>query len=160
MNSRPIDRASGFTVLEIVIVLALVVFLFVAIPAFYRPGDTHLTTQTQILKAHIRYAQARAMNTDRPWGLHFDTLQRAYWLFKDGHDETKIPLPGQAADSVDLGGLNLDITGDAFNLTFDNWGKPHSDERTFSGGQMAISLNRSGTEGDAIIITENTGFIP
>lgn len=148
--------------LEVVIVMALLSFFTITVATYYRPNDTDLISQTHILKTHIRYAQARAMNTNTTWGIRYDREgdQRRYWLFQDTAREIKIALPGQTNDSVNLSGMGLSITGTEFDLVFDNWGRPSVTERSFTEGQITLNLNRSGTNGDDIIITENTGFIP
>jgi prepilin-type N-terminal cleavage/methylation domain-containing protein len=160
MNSNPFGKADGYTLIEVVTVIVLVTLLSVALLAYFRHSDTELISQTHILKTHIRYAQARAMNTDTAWGLHFQASTPQYWLFKDPDRNQKIALPGETADHVDLDAMGLAITGADFSLTFDGWGRPTAVDRTFTGGQLILNLNRGGTNGDPITITDNTGFIP
>jgi prepilin-type N-terminal cleavage/methylation domain-containing protein len=160
MTARPYGKADGFTLIEVVTVIVLVTLLSVASLGYFRHNDTELISQTHILKTHIRYAQARAMNTDTVWGIHFQASTPQYWLFQDPAINQKIALPGETADHVDLDAMGLAITGANFNLTFDSWGRPTATDRTFTGGQLILNLNRGDTQSDPITITANTGFIP
>lgn len=160
MNPRTIKNQNGFTLIEVTTVLILVAFLSIAFLTYYKHIDTDLMAQTQILKANLRYAQARAMNTNTRWGIRLDAVQRAYWLFKDPDTEDPIALPGQTQISVDLVEMGLHITGTNFNVTFDEWGQPILTDRTFTDGLLTFNLNRGGIDGDDITLTANTGFIP
>lgn len=160
MRTYLFKKPHGFTALEVLAVIVLAAFLSVVLLSYYRDSDTDLRARTLILKTHIRYAQSRAMNTDTQWGVRFNADQRTYWLFKDPLTEERIAFPGQTSESVDLGALGLDITGEGFYITFDGWGRPTLRERSFTNGELTLSLNRNGTDGDTIIIAENTGFIP
>ncbi len=162
MNLRPLADSKGFSLLEVITVFVLIGILFIAYIGYYRHTDTDLITQTHILKTNIRYAQARAMNSDTQWGLRYQSSgdQSEYWLFRDSQSDLKIAWPGQTDDSVRLDTFGLDISGSNFSLVFDSWGRPTASGRSFSGGQLSLTLNREGTPGDTITITENTGFIP
>lgn len=160
MTSHPAEKPNGFTVIELLAVIVIAALLATSFFAYFRQSDTSLPSQTDILKTHIRYAQSRALNTDTLWGLRFETDSRMYWLYRAPDVNTRIALPGQTAEEVDLGVMALDITGSSFNLVFDSWGRPALTVRAFSEGQLAINLNRDGTDGDTIIVTENTGFVP
>lgn len=161
MNFHLMGKDDGFTLIELVTVIILVALLSVSLLAYYRHSDTTLITQTQILKTHIRYAQARAMNTNTRWGIRYEISENAYWLFQDPNIAEKIALPGQTTASVDLDLDGLTISGSSdFSLTFDSWGRPVATDRSFTGRELVLYLNRGSTQGDPVTITENTGFIP
>lgn len=160
MTPLPAEKPNGFTAIELLAVIVIAALLAASFFAYFRQRDNDLQAQTDILKTHIRYTQSRAINTDTRWGLRFETDSRMYWLYRDPDVSTRIALPGQTNEEVNLGEMELDITGSSFNLLFDTWGRPVLTVRTFTDGQLALNLNRNGTDGDAIIITENTGFVP
>lgn len=90
-------RSVGFTLLEILIVLALssALLVFVA-PNLYRSiAGTDLPTTSKTLAAALKKSRFKAINSSRPASLILNVDKRHYQL----NDEPKIyPL----ADSVDL----------------------------------------------------------
>ena len=155
-------HTAGFSLLELITVLVILSTLFIIFFIFYTPNDTDLISQTNVLKTNIRYAQARAMNTDSSWGIRYQTEgdRREYWLFQYPDTQEKIVLPGQTADSVRLDEFGLAIAGVDFNIRFDAWGIPLVSGRSFNGGQLVLSIFRDASQSELIAITENTGFIP
>lgn len=125
-------------------------------------GQTDLLAQREVIKAHIRHAQSRTMDSNRSWGIHCDASGQAYWLFvDDGGDpvNNKRKLPGEEADVVDLGQRGLNLT--TFTLFFDDHGCPCTDR---NGTKLDSDLNLTLSTGEGvtttILITRNTGFIP
>ena len=139
----------GFTLFEIIMVLLLlgVVTYFAATRLFSDDAPTQVA-ELELVKSHLRYAQARAMNSESSWGIRFATSTR-YWLFKEPSDSTVIRLPGvESADGVmDLG--SIQVTPPSGNkITFDSFGSP---------GTATIVLS---TTAGNITVTKTTGFIP
>lgn len=139
----------GFTLFEIIMVLLLlgVVTYFAATRLFSDDAPTQVA-ELELVKSHLRYAQARAMNSESSWGIRFATSTR-YWLFKEPSDSAVIRLPGvESADGVmDLG--SIQVTPPSGNkITFDSFGSP---------GTATIVLS---TTAGNITVTKTTGFIP
>jgi prepilin-type N-terminal cleavage/methylation domain-containing protein len=162
----------GFTLIEIIVVLLLICIAGTAIvvSSVYSPSEYDLTSEMEVTKSHLRYAQARAMNTNVIWGIDLFTggATSYYQLFKyDSASDTKtnMVLPGN--DPNNPGPVyfsdGIKISGD-MTVSFDTWGKPFIDAKTQTaqnevGGWRIISLSRSGSTVD-IRIRNNTGFIP
>ena len=150
---------SGFSFFEIIVVMVLIGVFTAVVIVRHNYQDPTLIAQAQVLKAHIRYAQMRALSSDSPWGIKYlvDGDQRSYWLYKQPATETKIVLPGETKDLVRLDQTGIFIAQGAFQIEFDNWGRPSS---SLSGdGTLILDLTKS-DESEQLIITKNTGFIP
>jgi prepilin-type N-terminal cleavage/methylation domain-containing protein len=118
---------SGFTLIEIVVVMVLISIIAAAV--FTRSITTNqinFTGQAEKIKNHIRYAQSVAMKRDEFWGVYSDGDY--YWLFQwEGFgDETnnKKVFPGEEVDTIDLG--NVFLRTDPFTVIFyGSLGKPY-----------------------------------
>lgn len=153
----------GYTFFELVVVLVVVSILLVIIINRASTANVELVTQSGILKAHIRYAQATAMSSDTIWGLHCDNSS-TYWLFRDGSIANKIHLPTEDNNSIDLSSAGFSL--EAFTLSFDSWGTPYTDAAATAGQELSsadaeadLTLTR-GSGSRTITITPNTGFVP
>ena len=149
------NNDDGFTLLEVILVLIFIsIFATIAVSRQANP-DVSLTAAAEVLKAHIRYAQMRAMNSTVPWGVHADA-GTSYWLFNGTDTGNRQLFPGESEDAVDLTDDNLNIAPETFTLRFDQWGAPSG--ITFVGEEATINLS-SGAETASITIIENTGFV-
>ena len=170
---KSLKKKSGFTILEVVIVLAIVgIISAVAMSTISMDiDDIKVDEQLNVLKAHLRYAQAKAMNSDSNWGITFDTANSSkYWLFKGEDHNTKISLPGEEKKlgdedktvimnnvSIDLGSILTTSSGENF-VAFNTLGTPvDADEKSVLNND--IEIKRFGTNVIIITITKNTGFI-
>ena len=165
-NTRKI---SGFTLLEILIVLVLVSIFVTLAVVQHTTSDASLIARTEVLKSHLRYAQSRSINSDIHWGVYFhhsaNAADRYYLLFNDG-DVTNIrQFPGETEDRVRLGDMAITIgaaigsnprTPQLFQIEFDDWGRPSS---TLGLGSYTLELTKPGLESQQFVITQNTGFI-
>ncbi len=150
---------AGFTLIEIVMVIVFIAILATVAIVRHKYVDPTLMAQTQVLKAHLRYAQMRSLSTDSHWGIKYQVNgdQRSYWLFKQPETDSRIVLPGESDDRVRLDRMGIVISQGSFQVEFDGWGRPES---TLSGtGTLNLELTKSG-DSEHIIITQNTGFIP
>ena len=151
----------GFTMVEIVLVLLVICIIgaAVTISSVYSTSDYNLISQTEVIKSHLRYAQARAMNTDVVWGIHFNS-NNTYKLFKYDTSLTYMFLPGETSDSVTLpDGMTITVA----TVSFDSWGKPYTDAPATpppAANDINIIVTYNESESETIIITRNTGFIP
>jgi Tfp pilus assembly protein FimT len=155
------NRINGFTSLEVLVVLIIVGIISVIIIGRSDIGQTDLMAQTEVIKSHIRYAQSRAMNASRSWGIRCNDSGQVYWLFTDGQpDAQKRKLPGEESDSVDLGRYQLVLTPTTFS--FDDRGRPCSDAngQTRLVNDLSLTLSAAGIGTTTITITRNTGFVP
>ena len=76
-----LGRQGGFTLFEIIMVLLILgVIFYVATSRIFTQDSVTSASEMDQVKNHLRYAQARAMNTDRNWGIVFE-LPPKYWLY-------------------------------------------------------------------------------
>ena len=174
MRLSPSLTSKGFTLLEIVAVLALISIFAVLALVQHATSDASLTAQAQILGAHIRYAQMRCLNSDIQWGIYYHhgahPSDRYYTLYHGQNPANTAVLPGQSDVHVPLGKMNIIVESSAgaglltaqdFQLTFDDWGSPESIlAGTTSAETVQLRLNKTGFTPQDITITKNTGFIP
>ena len=152
----------GFTLLEVILVLIFIsIFATIAVSRQANP-DVSLTAAAEVLKAHIRYAQMRAMNSTIPWGVHAQA-GTSYWLFNGTDTGNRQYFPGESEDSVYLEAEDILIEPGEFTIQFDPWGVPGvflSDNNLFDpfDGPTTLTLTY-GSEGTSITIIENTGFV-
>jgi MSHA pilin protein MshC len=157
-----VQKNQGFSMLEIVAVLIIMGIIAAIAMSRLVDDSNELIAQTEVVKSHLRYAQSRAMNSDVIWGICSDGP--SYWLFRDGGTVNKVTLPGEDVDTVDLSAKGISL--EAFALSFDSWGVPHTDAPASDGQELAAGDPESeltvsaGGETRSISITPNTGFIP
>ncbi len=174
MKSKPACKSSGFSLLEVIAVLALISIFAVIAVVQSSSSDATLVAQTQVLKAHIIYAQMRSMNTDLNWGIHYnhdgDESQRYYELFTGGIAATIDAgdikyLPGQTQKQIPIGNMGISIASGpedgsqsarSFQVSFDSWGRPNS---SVTLGTLILTLGKTGHTDQQLTITQNTGFI-
>lgn len=148
-------RQSGFTMIEIIAILLLISIIGAIAVSRYMTSDTDLITQTEIIKAHIRYAQSRAMNTNSVWGIRLEGSQ--YYLFDNGSTDNKVKLPGEDSDTLSM---SSGISVTTATIAFDDWGKPYTDAAATTAQVGDLTITVTGSSGTkSIIITQNTGFI-
>jgi prepilin-type N-terminal cleavage/methylation domain-containing protein len=143
----------GFTMIEVVATLLIIgIISAVAVTRITGTSESDLSSQVEVVKNHLRYAQIRAMNTDTAWGIFFTgPTPTTYYLFQGTGSTTPIPLPGEENATVNLTTKKskLAITPPTGGrVTFDSYGSP---------GSATITI---ATTGGAITVTQNTGFIP
>lgn len=155
------DRIDGFSLLEIVLVIFFI-SLFAAIAALRQPQtDVSVQASAEVLKAHMRYAQMRAMNTNNSWGIRYLKSTGRYGLVRSDDINTYHFLPGEIEKEVDLSAKGIVINPGDFYLSFDDWGIPTivgDGTLSMDSGSAAIQLAKDGELKD-IIITALTGFI-
>lgn len=133
---------SGFTVIEILAVLVIAGILSaVAIARFTNAGADDVAA-ANTLKAHLRYAQLRAMGDVVPWGVSF--TGGSYTLLRDGQP-APANLPGEAGTTKALENVIIaPTTAIAFGPAL---GRPDPNGHAISVG------------GRVVVITAETGFI-
>jgi len=142
---------NGFTLIEVIAVLLIIgIVSAVVMTRMMDTSNSDLSSQVEVIKSHLRYAQIRAMNTDSVWGINFPSTT-TYYLFQGTNTGTAVPLPGEDNAIVDLTTKKskLTITPPTGGMvTFDSYGSP---------GSATIPIV---TNGGTITVTKNTGFIP
>jgi len=150
----------GFTLIEIITVLLLVCIIgaVILISGVYSTSGDDLPSQTEVIKGHLRYAQARAMNKNTIWGIKFFRSEDKsyYYLFQldKSNNETSVVLPGEEAYPV---AMPKGMVVSAGIVYFDDWGKPYNVVPSTSTASSTITIT---VDTAAITITKNTGFIP
>lgn len=140
--------------IEVVAVLLILgIISAVAVPRIIGTSEYDLSSQVEVVKNHLRYAQIRAMNTDSVWGIFFTgPTPTTYYLFQGAGSTTPVPLPGEDNATVNLTTKKskLEITPPTGgSVTFDSYGSPGS------ANDITIATN-----GGTFYVTKNTGFIP
>ena len=165
--------SKGFTLLEIILVMVIIVIVSTVIITRSRDLSTGLISQTDIMKTHLRYAQTLAMSAGGSdvFGIRCDATPNEYWLFRGPDPNSNIlKLTDDASydidsdDKLDLAQKN--IQANAFTVIFDRRGIPYTaytDEsnNTPLSPDLTITVTASGGGSSrTITITELTGFIP
>jgi prepilin-type N-terminal cleavage/methylation domain-containing protein len=154
-----LQTASGFTLIEAIVVLLIIGIISAVVASHMIIGDTELSSRTESFKSQLRYSQSLAMNTESVWGIHRDS--NTYWLFKNGDINNKVLLPGEESLIVDLGESDITLAGFT-NISFNSWGIPHSDASALEANRISSYLTitlSAGTDTNNIRITPNTGFV-
>lgn len=161
-------RSSGFTIVEIIVVLLLLsIIAATVLGRSVTTSDMNLASQADTIRNHLRYAQSMAMKrTDTVWGIRFDTTQSEYWLFRGTNpdnvsDQVRLPGVDYAGGSNKAhlsSGISLSTDLNQATVFFDRIGKPYSPNST-----TAITIQKQVTvsAGDnrTITITPETGLI-
>lgn len=156
------EHSRGFTIVEILAVLALISILTLTVLARRRTSNTNLAVRTQVLKAHLRYAQSRAMDNDNAWGIEFTHDGKSYRLFMGDDQNADRQLPGEDPGPVDLAASGLSVDEGDLVVAFDTWGRPCSDATASTPYTTNQTLTLSDTDGSTgiVTVTRNTGYIP
>ena len=176
MPLQPTHKDAGFTLFEVITVLALITVFTVLAIVRHSASDATLVAQTQVLASHIRYAQMRALNTETSWGIFYNynaaNPQDCYYhLFRGSNTADIAQLPGESQNKVIIGGMGISISSAppagtpsarSFRISFDSWGRPTWDITGIGAGSETLTLRlaKSGQTPQDIRVTQNTGFIP
>ncbi|MGD0281723.1 MAG: prepilin-type N-terminal cleavage/methylation domain-containing protein [Dissulfurispiraceae bacterium] len=143
-------RYEGFTMIEVIAVLLIIgIIAAVAISKATSTATYSVTSEAEILKKDIRFAQIKSMGDVSPntWGINIGS--NSYTLQYNGATAS-INLPGENSPTHMFSGS---VTAKpAAIITFDNWGSPGAANST-------ITLT-GGSQTAAVTVTENTGFVP
>jgi len=144
----------GFTLFEILVVLILMGIL--AAVAMARATNTAAdeVAAANNLKAHLRFAQIQAINSDISWGIY--ASGGGYALFKDGDTNNTFLLPGENSKIVRPSKVSIP----SFTVSFDEWGRPYEvADPGAAGASPANSEITISIGSQTITITPETGFI-
>jgi prepilin-type N-terminal cleavage/methylation domain-containing protein len=161
-----VRRSSGFTIVEIIVVLLLMSILAATLLGrSVTTTDLYLNSATDKVRNQLRFAQAEAMKrSDTVWGVN--SFGTEYWLFRNTTaNEERIPggdYPG-AGNRINKADLGVGVTLSDFTVFFDRIGKPYTaytspTVNTPLAIQMPITVSVSG-DNRTITITPETGLI-
>jgi len=144
-SKRTDDRA--YTLIEIIAVLLVIGILAAVAVSRFLSARQDLVAQADIAKAHLRFAQLKALNDDTAsWGIAF--AGDSYTLQYNGA-AAGISLPGENSNTRALSS-GITITT-PLTVSFDSWGSPGT-------SNIPITLSDGGAT-TTITITGNTGHI-
>ena len=168
------SNRKGFTLLEVVAVLVIMVIITAVALTRLVSNQNNLIAATDTLTSHLRLAQARAMNTDAPtatifssWGVSFSSPTQ-YYLFNCANAIGCTPatnqqsFPGGGNIIMDLASKNVQVTnGTPLILAFDRFGTPYNDAAlaTPLAAQLTLTLKDNNGNTNTINITPQTGMI-
>ena len=136
--------------IELVAVLVILgIIAAVVAVRLYSTSVYDLVSQMEVVKAHLRLAQSRAMSTSSSWGINFGS-STTYYLFQGDGSTTPVQIIGEDNATVNLTTKKsaLIISSAPLRITFNAYGSP---------GATTVTI---ATSGGNITVTKNTGFIP
>ena len=133
--------------MEVICVLLLVGIVAAVVLSRTMDRSVELIGEIEFVKGHLRYAQARAMNSNTSWGINVSGS--SYTLEEDGATSiTALPGLNGAVCTLTQGAISSSINP----IVFDQWGSP---------GATPITVTISdGSESQLFTISPLTGFIP
>jgi MSHA pilin protein MshC len=166
-----VRRPSGFTIVEIVVVLLLMSILAATvIGRSITSSDLDLNSATDKIRNQIRYAQSQAMKrTDSVWGIQSDISAgiKEYWMFRadsNGTEEVRIPGGDYGATGTRISFDNLGADLNSFTIVFDWLGRPYNGQTGGVANNPIVAADNpkvTVTKGETrlINITPETGLI-
>jgi prepilin-type N-terminal cleavage/methylation domain-containing protein len=152
----PLRNNSGFTIMEVVTVLALLGILTgIAVVTMGNPQGFQSLAEAEALKANLRFTQSKAMS-DLPgnvWSLNITaadyTIQR-----NGGVPNPAVNLPGSESGTYTLPNGQT-ITGGTGLIRFNFRGQPIA-----ANGSLEAPLPITVYGAPPITVTQETGFVP
>lgn len=149
----PGTRQRGVTLIEIIVVLVILgVLTAVAVPRIIDIGTDDVAVEDSI-RAHLRYAQSRAMNTDDIMGIAFSGSS---YQFMNFDDNTALILPNEDSTTVTLPSGYSTVS---VSIGFNNQGVPYLYS---SGSYTKMTTSRqisADTSKFSVSVTPYTGFV-
>lgn len=127
-------RPSGFTIVEIIVVLLLMSILAATvIGRSITSSNLDLNSATDKILNQLRFAQAAAMKrTDAVWGIQSNSGTQQYWMFQatsTGTEEVRIPGGDYGATGTRISFDSLGANLNEFTLVFDWLGRPYKGQK-------------------------------
>ena len=137
----------GFTIIEVIAALLIIGILTAVVASRIIDNSAEVVAESEIIKAHLRFVQSRAMNSDVSWGIRFDGS--SYTMLTNNLTSNGL-LPNESTATHTLAKGNASASTNP--VIFDQWGSPGLTNITVTVTDGSSSRN--------FIITKNTGFIP
>jgi MSHA pilin protein MshC len=169
-----VRRPSGFTIVEIIVVLLLMSILAATvIGRSITSSDLDLNSATDKIRNQLRFAQAEAMKrayeTYPVWGVK--SAGNQYWMFRGMNpdlsaNEVRVPGGDYPATGNRINEADIGVTLSDFTVFFDGIGKPYTayvsytnpNANTPLANEMQITVT-AGAETRTVTITPETGLI-
>ncbi len=156
---------TGFTLIELVVVITIVGILAVAVLINGRAkGPVRLEAACQKLAMDLRYCQQMAMAEQVRFGISFDTGDESYFGYRI-NTGTKAKNPQTQGDlEVDFGGTDefkeIEIVSTNFSdaIEFDSTGKPYDGNGTALSNEGIVTLT-DGSNSRTVRIEAVTGKV-
>jgi prepilin-type N-terminal cleavage/methylation domain-containing protein len=156
-----IRNCGGFTMIELITVLFIVGVIAAVATSAYRTDAQELGPQVEVLKGHLRYAQAMAIQSDKNWGIYVIDASH-YCLFRDGSTDNRVLLPGENDYPYSLPpGFTISSAGAIVSFG-SGWGVPSetASASPAASSNFTLTMAKGSEPPTTITITKNTGFIP
>ncbi len=159
-------RQTGFTLLELVIVMMLVSILAISVLVNLPTKAIDLRASAEQISAAIRYAQSLSMTKGARYRVNFATvcpvggINSCYWV-SNLDDSTKIPEPATEATTIQLETAVTLVSSNSF-VVFDGRGIPYATSTmpgTALSSNATITLTASGAPAQTVVITPETGLV-
>jgi prepilin-type N-terminal cleavage/methylation domain-containing protein len=156
MNSA-FKKNRGFTMLEVIAVLIILGIIMAFVVSRSTNIRAELSSETETVKAHLRYAQCMALANDiYSWRITLSSGSPDYYTLSkinksDSTETSPINLPNEDSPTHTLPS-GISITSGLGTVTFDEWGSPGTTTQS-------IILSDGAGNSETITITKNTGFI-
>lgn len=147
----------GFTILEVIAVLIILGIITAFVVSRGTNIKAELSSETEIIKAHLRYAHCLALANDiYSWRITLSSGSPDYYTLSkinksDGTETNPINLPNEDSPTHTVPS-GISITSGLGPVTFDEWGSPGTITQS-------ITLSDQASNSETITITKNTGFI-
>lgn len=155
-----IKKQSGFTIPEILVVIAVLVIIGFSLMLYSDPIYS-VQTVTDRLLADIRYTQNLAMTQDDKYYISFDS-STAYSIHNSAGVSQSHPYSHTTTQTL-INGATFQSTSAFPNgvLVYDKTGRPYLDialTQPLSGGMAALCINAAGSIG-CVYVNPQTGYV-
>lgn len=146
--------STGFTAVELIATLLILGVLAAVIIPKANTEEPQVINDLNVLRAHIRFAQLKAMGDITPWGLNIGAT--SYTLERNGTTAAMVNLPGDNSATHTFDASALTVT--PVRIAFDPRGRPFNmGTRTVMNSDQTINVVP--TDYKDIVITQQTGFL-
>lgn len=154
------NSIKGFTFIELIAVFGIIAILSLTAIYSFSSRSSELVAETDSLRSHIRYAQARALTYGNIYILQCSGS--SYALYRGSiSDSNKLALPNGKSSVTLSDKVRITSPNSTFALTFDNWGVPgimNEGNNAPLSEKYSITL-RQGDHAKTITVTPTTGFV-
>jgi len=148
MRLSPAKKSSGFTLLEIVVVLLVLGIVSTVVVSRYinANADARDAALMGKIRSHLRYARNASMNSDATWWINFNASSYTLNKLDAAGTSTTAVFPGEGSQTVSF---PSGFSGPSISVYFDDWGRPTDSTGTqvsgfslsFSGKTININSN-------------------